>query len=530
MSQLKVHVQAVHDAWSGKRLAVGPDPQFMASLAARTWASFRPAPGHFVVAIIAATPSDLYERLTSLELDATEKMATLTDPRGVYAGRTPTTGPPKLAFLFPGQGSQYPNMGAELACAVPEFSKVIDRAASVLAGTLDPPLGRAIFPGRAFSADAEKQQHERLKQPEFAQPALATMSLAMATILERLDVRPDCVAGHSFGEYVALTVAGAIPESDLWDLARRRGELLRDAAARDAGGMVALNADADTSQSLARDVSQLWIANHNGPRQTILAGTLDSLAELERLAAEQGVHSQRVPVACAFHSPLVANVRTPLAAILDDIPWHDPRIPTYCNATGRLHAGDAAGIQERMGTHLIEPVRFRETIENMAADGTRVFLEVGPQSVLTGLVHQILDGQPHVALAMDQRGRPGWTHMLHVLGQLVVQGVPVRGPWLFESRGVVPLDAAEIPARLRARQPSPTTWIVNSVRSRRWDAPEPRLLGQSRPDLDKIEVVPQEQIAPAPSSPLPTGAGPTGVAAATPFVSTMGDDPVMRGF
>jgi acyl transferase domain-containing protein/NAD(P)H-dependent flavin oxidoreductase YrpB (nitropropane dioxygenase family)/NAD(P)-dependent dehydrogenase (short-subunit alcohol dehydrogenase family) len=460
-------------------LAAGASPA-LADLAAATWGAYATDTSLPTLAIVATSLDDLREKLTAAGQYLAGNGQNLHDPRGIYCAVTPRERSGAVAFLFPGQGSQYPNMLAQVALTFPEVRTVIDRAEGLLAGRLDPSLGRLLYPGSAFSPEKERQQRESLTRADVAQPALGAVSLGMLHLLESLGVEADFLAGHSYGEYVALCAAGAMDEDDLISLSHRRGELIRAGAREMPGGMAALETDTQTAEELLAGLSGATIASSNAPTQTVVAGSEEGLGKVLERCRTKGVRGQRLPVACAFHSPLVAAAREPLAQALSECRFRVPRRTVFANATAAPYPTSPETIPQVLLDHLTSTVRFREEVEAMYAAGARVFVEVGPQAVLTGLVSQTLRDRTHLAVASDVKGRPGLVQLLHLLGQLVVHGVAVRSGRLFRGRGTRPLDLASLSAETGRPRLSPTTWIVNSVRSRPLNAPERHLLGQRR--------------------------------------------------
>ena len=219
-------------------------------------------------------------------------------------------GPPEpglIGFLFPGQGAQYVGMGADLAVHLP-----LARAAWDSAARHDLAISRCIdvvFPPPAFSDERARAQADGLlTATEWAQPALAVHSVALLAVLrQRSGVKPDCVAGHSFGELVALHAAGAFDADALVRLARSRGELMRDAAAVP-GAMLAVTAGRDQAEAAVAGLPDVWLANHNAPAQVVLAGTRRRWTRSRPALAAEGITAVRLKAATGFHSPLVAPV------------------------------------------------------------------------------------------------------------------------------------------------------------------------------------------------------------------------------
>lgn len=486
-------------------LAAGAEPA-LADLAASVWQSSRAGIGQPTLAVVAASPADLKDKLTAA-LDLLAKPGdAFTDPRGLYFATKPESAG-KVAFLFPGQGSQYPDMLAQPAMAFAEVREVLDAADRVLAGRLEKPLSRFVYPPSPFGAEQEQHNRKELQRTEVAQPAIGAASLGMARLLAALGVEPDLLAGHSYGEYTALAAAGALSDDDFLALSFQRGQVIRDAAGSAGGGMLAADATPAALQPLLAGIDGVWVANHNSPHQTVLAGTEAGLTAAAAKLEAAKVRAQRIPVACGFHSPLIAGAKQPLATALAAADWSAPRKPVYSNTTAAPHA-DPAAVAHQLADHLISPVKFADEVEAMYAAGARVFVEVGPQAVLTGLAGQILAGKPHLALASDQKNRPGLVQLGHLLGQLLAAGVPVRLDRLFQGRGVQPFELSKLGPDTGKSKPPVTAWVVNGVRSRPVNGPEPRLLGQPLPPDAKPTATPapQPKVEPAKTVPVPPAA------------------------
>jgi acyl transferase domain-containing protein/acyl carrier protein len=345
-----------------------------------------------------------------------------------------------VAFLFPGQGSHYVEMGRDLACEFDAARAVWDRAAALDPAAV-PPLGPVVFPKPVFTDADRAAQSAALTRTEHAQPALGAASLALLALLREVGVTPAMVGGHSYGELVALHAAGAIEgETDLLKLSAARGRAMAQAAATTSGAMLAASADPERVRAAFATILDIVFANLNSPRQTVLAGPVAAIAAAENALRGAQISTVRLPVATAFHSPVVASAVAPFGAALDATPIASPRIPVYANQNAAPYPSEPDAVRRQLAQQLAAPVRFSDQVAAMHAAGARIFVEVGPGQVLTRLTGDILAGKPHVAVALDDRKTHGVTAFFSGLGALAAAGVPIRFDALW-SEFAAPLSA-----------------------------------------------------------------------------------------
>ncbi len=418
------------------RLTEHPTQKHLAELAADARQTFSPAAASRLVMVVDGLEGDpiavnrtlavLNQARQRLDGNATHRPPGQTN---IYFHNQPHSG--KTALVFPGQGSQYVGMGKDLTCCFPQALNAID-AANAQANDRGR-LSNYIYPPKAHTPGKQQSQLQNLTATDIAQPAIGAVSLAMFKTLTDFGVKPDAVCGHSYGELTALCAAGRLDEDTFLKLSVARGQAMaaagKSSGAPANGGMLAVSAPLAQIDRLIEDHDlKVILANRNSPRQGVLSGSETDIAVAEEKCHAAGLKCKRLPVAAAFHSPLVEAARRPFAECVAQVDLQSSPTPVYANTTAQPYPEDTTAAKQLLARQLVSPVNFVEQIQNLYADGVRTFIEVGPKTVLSGLIQTILtDDETVQTLAVDASAgrKSGIADLAHCLARLAAGGYPV---------------------------------------------------------------------------------------------------------
>jgi [acyl-carrier-protein] S-malonyltransferase len=299
----------------------------------------------------------------------------------------------KLAFIYPGQGSQKVGMGADMLAADPAlYDRYLDLADEVSG-----------LPVRQLSLSGPMDE---LTRTEVAQPALFSLALAVTETARDAGLEPDFVAGHSLGEYTAAVAAGALSWEDGIRLVSERGRLMAAVQSEHPGAMAAIiGMDADALSALCEEASSgddaVTLANLNSPTQIVVSGTDTAVDRLVELAPAAGAQrALRLPVGAAFHSPMMRPVQEKMGEAMQTVAWNDARVPLAANYSGTL-IQSAEDVQSALLAQIASPVRWVDCVRTLVDNGVRTFVEIGSGRVLSGLVKKIAP-EAHI-FAADSR-------------------------------------------------------------------------------------------------------------------------------
>ena len=340
---------------------------------------------------------------------------------GVAQGACESGEPPKVAFLFSGQGVQYVNMGRQLFETQPVFRATLQKCSSILESQQGFDLISLLYPGGTQPADTGSNIH----QTAYAQPSLFAMECALMALWRSWGVEPTAVMGHSLGEYSAAVAAGIF---SLEDGLRFVGERARLMQSLPQGGQMAAiftGEDQVARAIVGRTSGSVSIAAVNGPLHVVVSGEKEGVGRLIRFFSSEGIKAKQLNVSHAFHSTLVDPVLERLESLAAKVAFSEPQIHLISNLTGKKATRGEMTTPTYWKRHLRSPVLFSSSVKTLYEMGYRIFIEIGPHPVLCGMAANCLPEQEISWLPSMRWERDNWEQILDSLAQLYVKGARI---------------------------------------------------------------------------------------------------------
>jgi len=393
------------------------------------------------LAIIASSAEELSQKLNyALERLSDKQCKQIKDIKGTYFFEKPLYSEGTLAFLFPGEGSQYVNMLGDLCIHFPEVRACFDRTDQTFIAQKRPYLpSQFIFPAPSFTKEERKKAEERLWEMDGAIEAVLTANWALTILLDALEIRPDMIVGHSSGEFSSLLAAGVADADESYFQNLNILNTYYERAAADgaipSASMIAVGTDVENITTLLHEVEgEFYVAMDNCPHQVVIVGEERAAEQVIELLSNKGIMYEKLKFDRGYHTPMFEEICESLYSYFAHVPMKPPKVELYSCSTMAPFPKDPEKIRKIVVEHWMRPVEFRKTIEAMYDAGARIFVEVGPRGNLIAFVDDILRGRSYLAMPANVSRRSGITQLNHLVGILAAHGVPMKLDYLYARR------------------------------------------------------------------------------------------------
>ena len=390
------------------------------------------------LAVVAESPDKLIERLQKAAVRvASSKTMRFSDSSGIYFESSPLAMIGKVAWLYPGEGAQYLGMLSDLVRDCPDLAAIFDRAgekskhSTQAMGVQSGGVKMKRFFQKVWNSEQEQSEHEsELRRLDVAMFSVLLANNILDALLRSLNLAPQMTAGHSMGELAALAAAGAIVNDPDLEQVVATMNSLEVHEQEGSFALLALGASAQTAQNLIDEsnaiaLGYLQVAMDNCPHQSVVVGEKAAVDSVDAAAHARKIVRERLPLARPYHTKLFEDHAAPLAQMMEIYQFGSPKCPVYSCSTANPFPDDPREISRLAHRHWFSTVRFTSMIQQMYADGAKVFIEVGPRGNLSSFVQDILGGKEFAAIPMDSPRKGNWNHLPHVIGRMYVQAVPM---------------------------------------------------------------------------------------------------------
>lgn len=405
------------------------NPESFSSLAARHRGE---AQGAEIRLGFAAADAESAEKKLALVLQGLEDPAKrLAFPmRGIHFSESRRSKEvPGAAFIFPGQGSQYPYMLRDLVERFPVVAETFKEADEILQSLGLSTASSITFPTEEEAAEAQRTKTDAMRDTQVLQPLILTADIAIFRLFQQMNVLPVAVAGHSLGEYAACVAAGVFSFRDALEAVAVRGREMSRVSIADPGLMMGIPADTRVVEEVLAQVDGYVVAaNKNSPKQTVISGETEAVKKAGELFKARGLEGVLIPVSAAFHSGVVAPAREPFMKTLEKLSINPPLVPVLSNVTGDFYpVGPAAPerIRDLLGKQFAAPVEWVKSLRRLYSEGIRIYLECGPKRVMTNLTLDTLSADV-LALPTNHPKKGGILQLMEALAFVAVEGIPVK--------------------------------------------------------------------------------------------------------